>query len=194
MDTLAYTHLCTSYEEALDPNYQAPELILNWNHLPSSAWLGFLGVAFLFSGLNIAESASAAQYYVRTNGSCLNARTRPSASSPVYSCVRNGAALAPVVSVTNGWARLSTGRYVSSAYISTSPGGRPGNPGPGVGGRALRLGSRGQAVRDVQIALGTRADGVYGPNTRSAVISFQQRAGLRVDGIVGPQTRRALFS
>ncbi len=35
-------------------------------------------------------------------------------------------------------------------------------------------------------------DGVKGPLTRHAVISFQRRRGLPVDGIAGPQTKRAL--
>ena len=37
-------------------------------------------------------------------------------------------------------------------------------------------------------------DGVMGPQTRSAIRSFQQRQGLTVDGIVGPQTERALVA
>ena len=36
-------------------------------------------------------------------------------------------------------------------------------------------------------------DGITGPETRSAVRSFQQRQGLPVDGIVGPPTERALI-
>lgn len=35
-------------------------------------------------------------------------------------------------------------------------------------------------------------DGIMGPDTRSAIRSFQQRQGLPVDGIVGPETERAL--
>ncbi|GAA0229293.1 peptidoglycan-binding protein [Haladaptatus pallidirubidus] len=35
-------------------------------------------------------------------------------------------------------------------------------------------------------------DGVYGPETRSAIESFQSSAGLAVDGIVGPNTWQAL--
>jgi peptidoglycan hydrolase-like protein with peptidoglycan-binding domain len=40
--------------------------------------------------------------------------------------------------------------------------------------------------------LNLRTDGVNGPQTRSAVRSFQQRYGLVVDGIVGPKTDEAL--
>ncbi len=37
-------------------------------------------------------------------------------------------------------------------------------------------------------------DGISGPQTRSAIRSFQLRQGLTVDGIVGPQTEAALIS
>jgi peptidoglycan hydrolase-like protein with peptidoglycan-binding domain len=35
-------------------------------------------------------------------------------------------------------------------------------------------------------------DGVMGPETRSAIRSFQQKQGLPVDGVVGPETERLL--
>jgi peptidoglycan DL-endopeptidase CwlO len=56
----------------------------------------------------------------------------------------------------------------------------------------LKQGSRGPAVSAIQSQLGISADGVFGPQTKAAVIAFQQRNGLLVDGIVGPQTRGAL--
>jgi N-acetyl-anhydromuramyl-L-alanine amidase AmpD len=45
-------------------------------------------------------------------------------------------------------------------------------------------------------ALGLRmvVDGIMGPQTRSAIRSFQQRQGLRPDGLLGPLTERALFA
>ena len=58
----------------------------------------------------------------------------------------------------------------------------------------LRLGSRGAAVRDVQVslnALGYHAgvsDGIFGGHTESAVRAFQADQGLVVDGKVGRNT------
>lgn len=56
----------------------------------------------------------------------------------------------------------------------------------------LKNGSAGQAVADVQTALGITADGKFGPQTEKAVKDFQAANGLEVDGIVGPKTLAAL--
>jgi peptidoglycan DL-endopeptidase CwlO len=56
----------------------------------------------------------------------------------------------------------------------------------------LHVGSRGQAVRDLQRRLGIPADGAFGPQTKGAVKAFQKRHGLAPDGVVGPLTRAAL--
>ncbi|PSB21601.1 N-acetylmuramoyl-L-alanine amidase [Phormidesmis priestleyi ULC007] len=65
--------------------------------------------------------------------------------------------------------------------------------------RSLKLGSTGEDVLQLQKALIARgfkpgaADGLFGENTRAAVIAFQRSLGFEmVDGIVGPQTRAAL--
>jgi len=47
-------------------------------------------------------------------------------------------------------------------------------------------------VRAVQQALGVTVDGIYGPQTRRAVVRFQRANGLVADGIAGPQTLAAL--
>ena len=56
----------------------------------------------------------------------------------------------------------------------------------------LHRGIHGSTIAAVQRALGIPADGVYGAQTRRAVIAFQRAHGLIVDGIVGPQTLGAL--
>ena len=60
-------------------------------------------------------------------------------------------------------------------------------------GEPLRLGSRGEAVRVWQEALGISADGYFGPQTREATIQWQSERGLLADGIVGPSSWKAMF-
>lgn len=49
-------------------------------------------------------------------------------------------------------------------------------------------------VKHIQSKLGIDVDGIFGKNTKSAVIAFQKKHGLVQDGIVGPQTLEALNS
>lgn len=61
----------------------------------------------------------------------------------------------------------------------------------------VRLGSRGPAVALLQQKLNAKGyhlatDGIFGPKTQAAVLSFQRARGLAVDGIVGPKTWGAL--
>lgn len=65
-------------------------------------------------------------------------------------------------------------------------------------GTPLRVGSRGDSVWLMQSYLNTlsnsynipfiTADGIFGSNTRAAVIAFQRIAGLAQDGVIGPLT------
>lgn len=62
---------------------------------------------------------------------------------------------------------------------------------------SLSIGDRGQQVKRLQEALNAHgenltADGIFGPATHAAVVSFQARNGLTPDGVVGPRTRTAL--
>lgn len=65
-------------------------------------------------------------------------------------------------------------------------------------GAILSVGSRGSGVRTLQSALSELgyqtgpADGIFGPLTLRAVLSFQKLQKLWVDGLVGPRTRAVL--
>jgi hypothetical protein len=112
METLAYAHLHTAYEEA-DLNPAAYELKLfnnfNWQP-PSSAWIRFLSTVMAISVLSMAGSALAA--YVRTNGSPLNIRATPGGA--VIGSLRNGTYIGITGSTSSGWSQLTTGGWVSS--------------------------------------------------------------------------------
>jgi len=53
----------------------------------------------------------------------------------------------------------------------------------------LSRGAMGDAVKEIQQALGIQADGFFGPRTEQAVKEFQTAHSLDADGIVGPRTR-----
>ncbi len=65
---------------------------------------------------------------------------------------------------------------------------------PGLGTRVMRFGDRGWDVAALQFLLERaghgpgRADGVFGPLTRAAVVRAQRAAGIAVDGLAGPVT------
>ena len=62
----------------------------------------------------------------------------------------------------------------------------------------LSVGSTGSAVKQAQCQLNSvldryvAADGIFGSDTKSATVAFQQCAGLPADGIIGPNTWREL--
>lgn len=67
----------------------------------------------------------------------------------------------------------------------------------------VRRGSRGDAVRGVQVEISFRdlsgqaqppLDGIFGPQVEQSVRDFQNALGIAVDGIVGPVTWRAYVS
>lgn len=71
-------------------------------------------------------------------------------------------------------------------------------------GTALRIGSRGQDVQQMQFWLnevaqvtpgipGLASDGIFGPGTQASVEAFQSRFGLSVDGVVGQTTWAAIY-
>ncbi|MFZ1020163.1 MAG: peptidoglycan-binding domain-containing protein, partial [Minisyncoccia bacterium] len=48
------------------------------------------------------------------------------------------------------------------------------------------------SIKQAQAKLGITADGIYGPQTKLAIITFQSKNGLTPDGILGLQTINAL--
>ena len=56
----------------------------------------------------------------------------------------------------------------------------------------IKKGSKGEAVKKLQKALGVTADGIFGENTEAAVKKFQSKNGLMPDGIVGEKTLASL--
>ncbi|WP_284775872.1 N-acetylmuramidase domain-containing protein [Agrobacterium sp. lyk4-40-TYG-31] len=71
------------------------------------------------------------------------------------------------------------------------------NPPPSKATGMLRLGSKGEGVREVQ-ALLTRAgfpvkvDGDFGTATDTSLRGYQEANGLHIDGVAGPETMRKL--
>jgi len=57
----------------------------------------------------------------------------------------------------------------------------------------LKVGSRGEDVKQLQTKLGLTADGSFGPNTEKKVKEWQLANGLTADGIVGPGTWSKMF-
>ena len=61
-----------------------------------------------------------------------------------------------------------------------------------------KVGSRGTEVKQIQLRLQElgynpgKADGIYGEQTKQAVVKFQRDNGLAQDGIAGPNTLKAL--
>ena len=55
-----------------------------------------------------------------------------------------------------------------------------------------KKGSRGEGVKQIQIALHLYPDGIFGTLTEEAVKEFQKEHNLAIDGIVGPNTFNVL--
>lgn len=60
-------------------------------------------------------------------------------------------------------------------------------------GHLIKRGSTGSVVKIIQVVVGTKSDGIFGPKTEAAVKSFQKQHGLQVDGLVGPNTWSKMF-
>jgi murein L,D-transpeptidase YcbB/YkuD len=70
-----------------------------------------------------------------------------------------------------------------------------GIPGPKTLAAAplVKEGAQGNITRWIQSKVGTRADGVFGSNTKESVKNYQASRGISADGIVGQNTWRKLL-
>ncbi len=57
----------------------------------------------------------------------------------------------------------------------------------------LKVGSKGNEVKQLQEKLGLTADGSFGPGTEKAVKAWQTANGLKADGLVGDGTWSKMF-
>ena len=57
----------------------------------------------------------------------------------------------------------------------------------------LKVGSKGEDVKKLQLKLGLGSDGIFGKGTEEAVKAFQLKNGLSPDGLVGEGTWNKLF-
>lgn len=148
----------------------------------------------------------------------VNLREKPSTSSDVLKLVPGGFEVS-VQSESDGWTKVkydgATG-YIKSEYIelvkgesatgagklkeasAPQPGDGSANDGSVSQGGALRYGSEGDAVRDLQKLLTEKGayagpvNGKFGPLTEEAVMNYQQSMGLEMDGVVGGDTMKKL--
>jgi len=95
------------------------------------------------------------------------------------------------------WGRLRQECTTGGGGSGGGGGGGSGNAMPPFPGTSLRVGSRGDSVRQVQHCLNRVSqpcsrqlteDGAFGPLTQAAVITFQRMFELTPDGVVGPIT------
>ena len=80
-----------------------------------------------------------------------------------------------------------------------APGAQAGGSAPPFPGRVLRVGVRGEDVRQWQAQMAARrwrisVDGVFGPGSRNSALAFQREKQLAADGAVGPATWAATWT
>jgi hypothetical protein len=90
------------------------------------------------------------------------------------------------------WTLPVLGTAIPTA-IPTEPGTGAPPPAPVKKMPVLQQEDRGEDVAVLQRALGIKADGIFGGDTKKAVQQFQAEKGLTADGVVGPYTWEKLI-
>jgi peptidoglycan hydrolase-like protein with peptidoglycan-binding domain len=77
-----------------------------------------------------------------------------------------------------------------NSKVNTPPksSGGKGSSGSGHNHGTVNKGDRGEAVKEIQRAVGVKADGIFGSDTERAVKAYQKKHGLKADGVVGKDT------
>jgi peptidoglycan hydrolase-like protein with peptidoglycan-binding domain len=76
--------------------------------------------------------------------------------------------------------------------VTTTAFAADGSTGGTTAGQSQPAKAKKVTTKQIQKALGIKADGVMGPKTRRAIKRFQKAHGLKADGIAGPATLEAL--
>jgi peptidoglycan hydrolase-like protein with peptidoglycan-binding domain len=206
METLGYLHLACANELPGDfrsPSQSSPLRILDslsWQKLPSAVWAKFLGIAVSLTILSLA-SAAMALLQEGDRGSEVGALQNQLANRGCYSGSVDeifGPQTREAVIACQRKLGLEADGVVGPATLSALGSTSQNFDTPSSSSGILRLGSRGSAVSDLQNRLSAAGyytgaiDGVFGPQTESAVIRLQGEKGLIADGVVGSQVYQAL--
>ena len=219
METLAIATAYEAYETSHGiqrPDLNFPDLKIALN----SRWLAYIGVLLFGSQLMLGTGQIAnakvfsqpiTNVTVNVNAGCLNIRMAPNGNK--VDCLQKGTVLPDVVREEDGWYQLADGKWVKQEYvsgISVQQAVIIAEPAPAAN-TSIEVDTEPlQYVKDDMmqgekiVRLQTRlnhyellnkpiaVDGVFGRETKSAVLVFQGKRGLEMDGVVGQKTLKEL--
>ncbi|MGH9205098.1 MAG: peptidoglycan-binding protein, partial [Acidimicrobiales bacterium] len=127
------------------------------------------------------------EFVLANTSSCAGVKSRSLIAAAERGAQRGGVRTTPVTQAagSSGSSNApSTPQYTAPSIVDGWP--------------QLMLQTQGEPVRSLQYLLQAqgatlKADGLFGPETRTAVLAFQQAHGLAADGIVGAVTWQALL-
>ena len=115
-------------------------------------------------------------------------------SDPVVDTNTSSTSQTQSTTVTTGddWVRRLQQECNNQGFSNQTVDGIPG-PATLAGCPIVKIGAKGNITKLLQERLGITADGIFGSDTKAAVISYQKANGLSADGIVGPNTWKKLL-
>lgn len=116
-------------------------------------------------------------------------------SDPVVDTNTSSTSQTQSTTVTTGddWVRRLQQECNNQGFSNQTVDGIPG-PATLAGCPIVKIGAKGNITKLLQERLGITADGIFGSDTKAAVISYQKANGLSADGIVGQNTWRKLLN